>query len=64
MSINPQINRDLNSAKMHFYKWWLMPRTISQTQNLVNLDFEVKFGLEDQVQWPPPPKKKKKKKSQ
>ena len=62
MSINPKINRDLNSAKLHFWskfgnhdfnQWWLIARTNSQTQSGVNFDFEVKFDLEGQNQSPP-----------
>ena len=55
MSINPKINRDLNSAKMHLWSKFgnLDFKTNSQTQNGVNFDFEVKFDLEGQGQSPP-----------
>ena len=60
--INPKINMDLNSAKMHFWSqfgnpdydpWWLIARTNSQAQSGVNFDFEVKFDLEGQCQSTP-----------
>ena len=55
------VNRDLNSAKMHFWskfgnpdfnQWWLIARTNSQTQTGVNLYFGLQFDLEDQGQSP------------
>ena len=58
-SIKPKINRDLNSAKMHFWSklgntdfnwWWLIARTNSHAQNGVNFDFKVLFDLEGQGQ--------------
>ena len=36
-----------------FNQWWLITRTNSQSQNGVNLDFEVKFDLKGHDQSPP-----------
>ena len=58
MSIKPKINRDLNSAKVHFGskfgniilggEWWQ-----GQAQNMAIFYFSVKFDLEVQGQLPP-----------
>ena len=54
MSIQPKINRDLNSAKMHFWPKLLTSiggdLSHGQAQNGVNFDIWVQFDLEVQDQ--------------